>query len=775
MRRTRIPLAALALYSCVCLCACVERKPSVAPHGPRVLAGVLDLRGADLKPDQEISLDGEWRFAWLAWPENGRAPPTDVFFTIPGFWNNRSVGGRALAAEGYATYALTIRTDRPGLYALRVIDMESAYVLYANGRRIASNGVVGASAEEERPEWRPLAALVELEAETELTLVVSNFHHRLGGVWQGLVLGSPAQLLKNQRDATALQLLLAGSLLMIAIYHCVVFFARRQGRAFLFLGLFCLCMSLRTLVTGERYLVSLWPDISWDLLVRLDYLTVSVGVIFSHLQLSAVFQRYYHRPALYLLILIFGACAIAEATLAPRVFSHLLPVHAVVVIVWSLYFLGISFVAVVQKMPGAAVVWAGWIIAIAGGIHDAWLVQTSDRFQYLFALGLQAFVLTQSYYLAVQYAEAFSRSDALTERMQNLLTLTRELGRSGERRAAVERALEAVSRALRAAPERSCAYLPDRDGRFVQKLQAGRALEAVPREISAAVLRGPRHEYVGDALRFCVRAGDRLLCALELRPVASAAVASAPYPEAEYVDGILDSLRLVLENIERVEREELARVGQAAAEIVHDINHHCHIINAGVRTARDSPADRAAAIDSIDREVAFMIHLARDVLDYARAELVVVAEPIEVVKLAATIEADLAGVFRDTHVRYSVQRPDEGVICVDVERFRRVVLNLARNALAALGDSDRAGAEPGRFQVAMERGARGWRFIFTDNGPGLSAQQAARFFEPFASGGRGAGLGLAVVERIVLAHGGAVRVTSGPGGGARFEAELPDL
>ncbi len=769
MRGTRLALLPLALL----LCACVARKPVYTPNAPRVVAGVLDLRGANLDPDREISLDGEWRFAWRTLPQDGRVSPGDIFFPMPGFWNGRRVGDQELSPEGYASYALTVFTDRPGLYALRVIDMESAYALYANGRLIAANGVVGRSAAEERPEWRPLTALVELDSETQLTLAVSNFHHRLGGVWQGLALGSPELLLKSQREAIALQLFLAGSLLMIAVYHCVVFFVRRQGRAFLFLGLFCLCMSLRTLVTGERYITSLWPDLSWDLLVRLDYLTVSVGVMFSHLQLSAVFHRNYHRPALYLLILIFGFCALAEATLEPRVFSKLLPVHGAVVILWSLYFLGISFAAVLQKMPGAAVIWAGWIVAIAGGIHDAWLVQTSDRFQYLFALGLQAFVLTQSYYLATQYAEAFSRSDSLTERMQSLLTLTRELGRSGDRTIAIERALQALCAALQADPARAAAYLPDRDGRFVQKLQAGRPLEALPREISAGIFTSARFAFAGETLRFAVRTDERLLCALELSPIARPAEARTPYPEAEYVEGILDSLQLVLENIERVEREELARIGQAAAEIVHDINHHCHIIGAGVRAFRESADGSASAIQTIEREVAFMIHLAQDVLDYAREEIPVYPEEIESRELAATIADDLAGVFRDTAIAYSVVRRNDGRLRVDVERFRRVVLNLARNALAALTALD-SRDDAGRFQVVIERGAGCWRFQFEDNGPGLSPDAAARFFEPFASSGRGAGLGLAVVERIVVAHGGAVRVSSGPEGGARFEAEIPD-
>jgi signal transduction histidine kinase len=180
-------------------------------------------------------------------------------------------------------------------------------------------------------------------------------------------------------------------------------------------------------------------------------------------------------------------------------------------------------------------------------------------------------------------------------------------------------------------------------------------------------------------------------------------------------------------------------------------------------------------MQSIEREAAFMIHLARDVLDYSRAELVVLPESIEAGRLAATIRDDLAEVFRDAQVQYSVEQREDGLIRVDVERFRRVVLNLARNALAALGDGGRENGAGGRFQVLIERSERGWRFSFLDNGPGLSPEQAARFFEPFASGGRGAGLGLAVVERIVAAHGGAVRVRSGPGGGACFEAELPNV
>ena len=68
-----------------------------------------------------------------------------------------------------------------------------------------------------------------------------------------------------------------------------------------------------------------------------------------------------------------------------------------------------------------------------------------------------------------------------------------------------------------------------------------------------------------------------------------------------------------------------------------------------------------------------------------------------------------------------------------------------------------------------------------DDGPGIPPEQREHVFEPFArvdesrdreSGG--AGLGLAIVRRIVVGHGGDVRATASPSGGARFVIDWPE-
>ena len=66
------------------------------------------------------------------------------------------------------------------------------------------------------------------------------------------------------------------------------------------------------------------------------------------------------------------------------------------------------------------------------------------------------------------------------------------------------------------------------------------------------------------------------------------------------------------------------------------------------------------------------------------------------------------------------------------------------------------------------------RITVHDNGPGLSAEQRDRIFEPFyTTRPTGTGLGMAIARRIVEAHGGIIAAGNGPGGGAEIILTLP--
>ena len=141
----------------------------------------------------------------------------------------------------------------------------------------------------------------------------------------------------------------------------------------------------------------------------------------------------------------------------------------------------------------------------------------------------------------------------------------------------------------------------------------------------------------------------------------------------------------------------------------------------------------------------------------------------EVVELASRSERSGSG---DVSVRYRGPDGAAWATC-DAAQMRQVLWNLVRNAVQASG----AGATV-RVGVDVD-GAPGSgrvRIGVTDEGPGIPEDQRSRIFEAFfTTRSKGAGIGLAVVRRIIDEHaplGASIDVRSAPKAGATFEVGL---
>lgn len=109
-------------------------------------------------------------------------------------------------------------------------------------------------------------------------------------------------------------------------------------------------------------------------------------------------------------------------------------------------------------------------------------------------------------------------------------------------------------------------------------------------------------------------------------------------------------------------------------------------------------------------------------------------------------------------------------VVVDRVQIQQVLINLMRNALEAMRDSERR-----ELQVRTRRnGGEHVVIEVADTGPGISQEIAARLFEPFVtSKENGMGIGLSISRRIVEAHGGSLLAGRNGAGGATFSILLP--
>jgi anti-sigma regulatory factor (Ser/Thr protein kinase) len=108
-------------------------------------------------------------------------------------------------------------------------------------------------------------------------------------------------------------------------------------------------------------------------------------------------------------------------------------------------------------------------------------------------------------------------------------------------------------------------------------------------------------------------------------------------------------------------------------------------------------------------------------------------------------------------------------VAADEAQLRQALINLIRNAREAM-----SGPGARRLEVSV-REAGGWITIaIHDTGPGIGAADMGKIFDPFFSTKeRGTGLGLALVQQILVDHGGQIEVASPPGAGTTFTLTLP--
>jgi signal transduction histidine kinase len=221
------------------------------------------------------------------------------------------------------------------------------------------------------------------------------------------------------------------------------------------------------------------------------------------------------------------------------------------------------------------------------------------------------------------------------------------------------------------------------------------------------------------------------------------------------------------------QKSRLAALGLAVSKINHDLRNmlaNAQLISDRLSSLPDPAVQRFAPklIASLGRA----INLADSTLKFGRAEEAPPRRELTPLRPLVEEVGDGLGLPRDGAINWTIDMDDTLRVDVDRDQLFRVLNNLTRNALQAIEQQDGAG---GHIKIAALRDGERVTIEVSDDGPGVPERARAHLFQAFQGSARkgGTGLGLAVAQELLNAHGGSIRLRDTPKG-ATFELEIPD-
>jgi signal transduction histidine kinase len=221
---------------------------------------------------------------------------------------------------------------------------------------------------------------------------------------------------------------------------------------------------------------------------------------------------------------------------------------------------------------------------------------------------------------------------------------------------------------------------------------------------------------------------------------------------------------------------DLARLEAARRDFIARISHDLRtpltaIKGLAINMQDAAPEEMVPALVMVDEQTDRLIRLVDDLLTLSRlqrAEMRLRRERVDLGDVARSVAALALPQSERRGVSFEVALdPAAEPVVGDADRLQQVVVNLVDNALRV--------TEPGgHVRMTVEPRVGETALVVTDDGPGLSEEEAARAFEPYARGvGGGAGLGLTIAREIVAAHGGRIWLRARDEGGAEAGFALP--
>lgn len=395
-------IAFLFLFLCGCMRMSTENRYAKD--------GLLDLRNWNPQENPILALQGNWSYF-----------PGKLSGEISGLQSNEYYRPLQIwSGDGYASIRLKVllpeSRKRLAIYSKC---QATAFEIFLNGKSVGRSGVVGKNPESSVPDSRPVYYEWEEDSkELEIVFNISNYHHRLGGLWYDVQFGDSEALSGQIRAFRDWDFFLAGIFFLAGVYHLGLFFLRSKDRTPFVFALFCLDLCLRIFVTEEKLLLEYFP-FGYEFSMALEYLTLYAAMPFALHFLRHTFPNYFPRNWMYFF---YGASAVFALTLLlPFPYpSYVIPYFQ------GLYFAAVALAAYVllravrNREPYSFPILLAMIALITTGFFDILSAHQLISTRFLIPTGLLFAIFTQTFILSSKYRDLYREKENLSERLKRL-------------------------------------------------------------------------------------------------------------------------------------------------------------------------------------------------------------------------------------------------------------------------------------------------------------------------------------------------------------------
>jgi class 3 adenylate cyclase len=362
--------------------------------------------------DFVVSLDGEWDF----WPgvalepgELGEEGKTAAW--VPSTWN---LSGYPARSSG--TYRLALELPEGNRWALLLDDVDSSFVIWADGVEIARSGDPfdpGLAASPER--WLRSVPFEDPDGDgrVEIVIAVSNRILTTAGMVRRLGFGSFDAVAREYLSRIGIDYALLGAVMMMSLYHVILYLLVRKDRSYFWIAIAAIAVGARTVITGNRVLYGFFPGFPQELSFKLEILTLCA--IFPFMMFFRSLYREHFGKIVAIVsgvgVAAFGACVLV---LPADVGALLLPPFEIFMVATMLAAMAYLVRCAIKRDRDVASIFVAVAFVLGCIVNDSLKGNGLVHTPFLTPYGLLAFFLVQSYILAKRFARSLDASERMT-------------------------------------------------------------------------------------------------------------------------------------------------------------------------------------------------------------------------------------------------------------------------------------------------------------------------------------------------------------------------